>query len=200
MVPKLKIESDFHDFYDYLSSSDASVTYKRYTSRNLPRDKVFKQLQRLSVRTVPFGRVRELASSYEKLVVYTDITKHGMEGKVVLNSDEALLLYPGKLASAYLKTMPLTYKVLVIGTNIFRVIIEDNVFPFIRGEVKSIEKARSRYEGIVREPIFSIDYVPTNSGLLAVDFNVIEHLGNLGVQHLITAEEIIEEIYNFLIK
>lgn len=206
MLPLLRVESDFKDFYDNLTSSRATVVYRRYTEDNLPRDQVFKRLTCLNVRVVPFGQVKELAQMAKKLVVYTDITKHNKEGKLVLTSSEALLLYPNKLASVFVeKTEAVTYKVLRIGSIVVRLLMEDTDTKGNNGElpnsnVKDIEIIRKAPENILREPIYSIDYIPTEDGLAAVDFNSVENLSALKINEFISGEDIIREVYNHILK
>lgn len=206
MLPLLRVESDFKDYYDNLTVSKAAVTYRRFTSDNLPRDKVFRRLLGLNVKTVPFGQVKELAGQYTKLVVYTDITKHNREGKVVLQGSEALLLYPNKLASAYLdRVEAVTYKVLCIGKRMLRLVLEDEsidgkTVELPKGKVKNIEIVKYDFESLIREPIFSIDYIPTADGLVAVDFNSVENLGKLGINKVIDGEYVVKEVYEHLIK
>lgn len=206
MLPLLRVDSDFKDFYDNLTTNKASVVYRRYTKDNLPRDQVFKRLASLNVRVVPFGQVKELAQTANKLVVYTDITKHNKEGKLILTSSEALLLYPNKLASAYVeKIEAVTYKVLRIGSIVVRLLMEDtgtkgNNGELPSGSVKDIEIIRKAPENILSEPIYSIDYIPTKDGLAAVDFNSVENLSSLRINEFISGEDIIREVYNHILK
>ena len=43
-------------------------------------------------------------------------------------------------------------------------------------------------------PIFSIDYIIDKGIMIATDFSEVENLKELGVEKIITAEEIVEEI------
>lgn len=197
---KLKIESDFTDYYDYLSVNDGySYRYVRNYKDSLPKGKDLAELRRLGIATVQVGSVRELNSMYKQLVVYTDVTKHRGEGKVIMDSHEAILTYPTSLASPYIENGGITNKFLQIGSRRFRVVLE-NVYPLKTGRVLSLDEIQPDYNYSVRLPIFSIDYISTAYGLIAVDFNTVQELKTLGIDRIMQPYEVVSEISKALSK
>ena len=94
---KIKLNSDFRDWYDCLFYSkyepDCDVELIRIANNprfSIPKSKQFQLLKNdLKLLTSPFGFCKEFASIYpfaqnEKLVVYLDELAHRGEGKVLL--------------------------------------------------------------------------------------------------------------------
>ena len=67
-------------------------------------------------------------------------------------------------------------------------------------KVKDIKISNTDYPIRIGLPIFSIDYVPHNDVMVATDFNEVQNLSELNIQDYISKEEVIEQIYNSLIK
>lgn len=192
----VKIESDFLDYYDYLSSNRTnSLVYKRHLSDLLSKDRAIGILKRLKLKTITIGAVKDIAYLADNLVVYTDI-KSG--SKRLMASKDALLIYPNYLASIfYEESDGITYKILQIGDRRFRIILKGDINTEVK-VIESIEEIFGVYHRNIRNPIFSIDFIPTNSGLLALDINNVEVLKNLGMYNILTAEEVISQIYRAL--
>ena len=49
-------------------------------------------------------------------------------------------------------------------------------------------------------PIFSIDYIDTAYGMLAVDFNTVQDLQSLNMYTILQPHEVINEVFNALVK
>ena len=62
------------------------------------------------------------------------------------------------------------------------------------GRVISIDEIEPGFNYLIHHPIFSIDYIPRNEEMLAVDFNEVQHLGNLGFDKIMTPDEVAAEV------
>ncbi len=197
---KLNIESDFVDYYDHLAiGKDGDATYVRKYSNSPSKGKAISELKKLNIQTILLGSVRDLASTYDKLVVYTDTTKHKGDGKLLMSSGDAMLTYSNSLASPYYgDSNGVTNKFLQLGSRRFRVVLE-NVSTFKTGRVLDFQEIQPCYNYLIGLPIFSIDYISTEYGMIATDFNTVQDLKSLGVQNAIQPTDIISEIYNSLI-
>lgn len=197
---KLKVDSDFVDYYDSLLSTDAVVVYKRKYGDALSKGKAIALLQRLGLQTALLGPVREIAPLSERLVVYIDPRKHRGEGKILMGSYDALLTYPNSLASPYYEgNNNITRKFLQIGSRRFRLVLK-NESTFKLGEIIDFVEIQPSYNFDLRIPIFSIDYVDTRYGMVAIDFNNIECLKDLGLDRFIEPDNILYEVYTSIIK
>lgn len=197
---KLKIESDFSDYYDFLSVNEGYIAkYVRKYSNSLHKNQAIAELRKLGVSTIPIGSVRQLQSLHKQLVVYTDVTKHKGEGKVIMESYEAMLSYPTCLASPYFENSGITNKFLQIGCRRFRIVLE-NSSPLKTGRILSIDEIQPSYNYLVGLPIFSIDYIDTAYGMLAVDFNTVQDLQSLNMYTILQPHEVINEVFNALVK
>lgn len=194
MSAELRIESDFKDYYDKLSSKTAKIVYERFLKHSQPKGTALAELRKMGIATIEVKPVSMLAGN-PYLVVYTNSKLHNGRGKSIMDYNEALMMHSNMPASVfYPETGMVTYKLLQIGKRRFRVVIQNKSY-LEEGPVISfdeIEPAPSKMEGL---PVFSIDYISTPSGLLAVDFNKTPNLSRLGMQDKLTAEEIVHEIF-----
>lgn len=191
------INSDFTDFYDYLSSGNG-VEYKR-SKFGGGRGRELSLLRQQGIKTIETKPVSKFDSSAEKLLIYTDVNMHDKMGKVILRKAEADLMYHNKLASQLMEnSWKTTYKLVYVGKRRFRLVLE-SYEPLGEEYVVSIEEMQSSYSMTMGKPIFSIDYINTDAGLLAIDLNSSENLGKLGIERFMKAEDVVGEIYNAMI-
>ena len=59
-----------------------------------------------------------------------------------------------------------------------------------------MEEIRGEYSNWNKNPIYSIDYIPTKNGLMATDYNYVENLGNLGIDQIMSSKDVYNEIIN----
>lgn len=196
----IRIESDFSDYYDCKGNSDSIGVYRRYTSSD-SRAKILRWLRGKDIKTVDIKAVKEFDNSNSKLVVYNNSSLHGFKGKSVMDIEEARELYPNLPASKfYEEANGETIKVLQIGSRRFRMTLKNEDLHLLKeGRVTDIIELTPQLNYGIMEPIFSIDYIFNGVDMLAVDFNKVQKLDTLGIQDIMTPEEVINEIRGALI-
>lgn len=201
-VPRLKIESDFKDFYDGLSTESNPVgTYLRYKKDIPSKGNGLAELKRVGIKTIDTRAARDIVSASNKLVVYTDPERHDGRGRVLMGYEEASMIYPNSLASEfYDEAEGITNKLLQVGSRRFRVILKAKAGTLEKGEVEHIDEITPSYNMLIGIPIYSIDYISTKNGMLAITFNNVECLSDYGMEHIMSAEQVISEVYNALLK
>jgi hypothetical protein len=110
------------------------------------------------------------------------------------------MLYSNRLATEYFEcNKEITYKILNIGKRRFRCILK-NRESLVETEIIQLDELPGGYNHSLALPIYSLDYVKSNSGeMLVVDFNTIQRLDYLDMERVITPDEIMKEIYGALI-
>lgn len=184
---RVKVESDFTDFYDSLSEDKSSVVYRRMKSDSISKNEAIRKLKNVGTDTVLTGAVKEIAHLGENLIIYTN-DKNRKE-KIVMESDYAVMMYPNYYSSILYKVEDKhIYSLVHIGMRRFQVMRNNK-------EVTSIKEIEPIINRALNYPIFSIDYIITKKGMVATGYNNILNLGEIGMQEVITAQEVIDEIY-----
>lgn len=199
----IQIVSPFTDYYDYLSVV-GGVMYNRIrtTSSKVEELRIVKALGIKTLELKPANQV-VVNGHNQKVVVYMDLSKHSGEGKMIAPLNTVKITYPNKLCSLFYEPTDgiiRTYKFVQIGKRRFWVYIRNN--GLVENTVESITEIESGYNYYLRIPIYSIDYILTNNGLtqLAVDFNSVQSLGNLGMDKVLSAESVVQEIYDSIVE
>lgn len=107
---KLKLMSDFRDYYDHQFDLDGEP-FERISTSGMGRREMLAYLNSIGMTTPEFGTVAELAPNGYPLVVYTDERAHRGEGKAVMLPWDAQEQHPDALAARYyggLTTCPLS--------------------------------------------------------------------------------------------
>ena len=197
---RIGLESDFKDYYDkcLLGSNEAGVqvVYKRNKSDMPSKGKGLAILKRLGIPTLKLEATREMFcfDEHNKLVVvYTDPNKHDGTGRVLMRLSEAQLTYPNSLSTEFHSDVHQINKLLYVGSRRFTVILNTEG-GLDRGKVVSISEINSMYNYMIGIPIFSIDYIPTSNGLLAMTLNTVERLEDYGLDKILSPEEVVEEL------
>lgn len=200
--PRVKIISDFIDFYDYLSvNENPTGTYIRNKSDIPSKGRGLAELRRVGVKTIEAKAARDIVSASNKLVVYTDPSKHDGSGRILMSYDEANMIYPNSLASEFFDEADgFTNKLLQIGSRRFKIVFKAEPLSLKTGDIVSIDEITPSYNMLLGLPIYSIDYIPTHDGMLAITLNTVERLLGYGLEKIITAEQVISEVYNALLK
>ena len=192
---KLKLISDYCDYYDDLCSDDSVLVYKRNLSETLTRGSALNLLRSKGIATIEVKSVSEFNRFDGNLVVYKDINGHHGNGKEVMSVDYAKQIYPTSLASKYIYSEPnIAVKILQVGKRRFKLVYKNEPFSLVNGTLESIEELQSEYSYGLPYPIFSIDYICDNNKMLATDFNQVENLHLLNVEHILDAETVVNEI------
>ena len=202
MKESICIKSDFLDYYDYLSSPNGLV-YERKMSECKPRGSDLKFLKQLGLQTLEIKPVNMFSYIDKELVVYTDSNKHWGHGKKICSYDEAMSMYGSYPASKYISlddTNGITIKALQIGSRRFNLIFQKEENKLEPGKLINITEASRSFNRNIRLPIYSIDYLQVGNQLIATDFNRVQQLSYLNIQSIITADNIIKEIYNTIIE
>lgn len=197
----VKIESDFKDYYDSLSTEvNYNCVYKRYKDSS-SRGALLRWLSDRGINTVELKAAREFDNTASKLVVYTNGSLHDGLGKRVVSLDEARELYANHLAAKYYEEANgETLKVLHVGTRRFRICMKTNEMDSLNeGSIESITEITPQLNYSIMEPIFSIDYISNGEGMVAIDFNRVQNLEKLSFQSIMSSKEVIEEVKKVLL-
>lgn len=192
MLSRIRIVSNFVDYYDYLADDESKVVYNRMMDSIPTLGTALRHLRKLGIKTIEIGTVRDMAHKESKLMVYYN----GAMGvsKEVMDSREALLLYPNYLASrAYGECeIPSMYRCLQVGKLKYCIKYNESGG---HTAVEYIKELKSGYNKNIAHPIFSIDYIATNDGMLAVDFSIDQRLADTGIDSVLSPKIVINELY-----
>jgi hypothetical protein len=196
MIEQLTIKSDFQDSYDYLQQlGENVVVYKRMYSASVGRGVELHWLKQRSVNVVELKAVSQFSAHTQKLVVYKNPLKHQFQGKTVMDRDEAMEMYPNALASHfYSECSYKTYKYLQIGKRRWQLELEAFGEELREGKMIGYTELEPGYNNAFSTPIFSVDYLLVGEEYVAIDCNNIQKISHLGIESLISAEEVIKEI------
>lgn len=196
----MKIVSDFVDYYDVDWNSNDGIIYER-VRKGMGRGRELKMLKELGIQTIEVKAVSEFDITNTHLVVYTNPLKHDYLGKKIVDYSAARLMYENNLASKFIEEANgITFKYLQVGTRRFRVYMKnDEPLELKKGRVIEIQEIQSsRGKQFRGNPIFSIDYINIGGEMVAIDFNEVQHLGELELERVIKKEEVTEEILKVL--
>ena len=199
---KLKIESDFIDYYDILSSDNTNIVYKRFNKDREQRARDLKFLRNLGIKTLELKQVNQFVRDGNPIVVYTNPKEHNGLGKEVMSIDKAIVSYGNCTASQYLKPdNGYTLKYLQIGRYRYAIYFKKDVneISLSPGQLVDVAKIEPEYNRMIGLPIYSIDYISHNGNMIATDFNCVENLSSLGLQDIISEDDIINEIVRSLV-
>lgn len=197
---RIGLESDFKDYYDNCFETDPSkiqAVYKRLKSDIPSKGRGLSILKKMGVPVLKLEATRDIMffgdEQTKRVVVYTDPNKHDGNGRVLMKLSEAQLTYPNSLATEYYEDVTEISKLLYIGSRRFKVLLRTKG-GLDRGEVVHVSEIGRMYNYMIAMPIFSIDYIPTSNGLLAMTLNTVERLEEYGLNKIMTPEEVINEI------
>lgn len=201
-----KIISNFKDYYDSYFEENITEEYAgvemSYIRKRVYQNKILelKALKDIGIPVIdiePINRVFNIDNK-DLVIVYTDITEHNGNGKLVLDFNEANMLYSNRLCSKLSKQYDgYTYKFLQIGKRKFWLIIQNDEH-LKESRLVKIDEFEEGYTKGINIPIFSIDYTLINGVQTAVDFNTTQSLSKLNFKAYMSAEEVSLEVYNSL--
>lgn len=204
----------------------ATHTFKRIAAPGKAGFSKDEQLQLMSDAglVVPrHGRVFELTNNSlrpNQVVVYTDPFSHRGEGKVLCNVLTAQARYANYYCSAYVEPPPggrgVSYRMLAVGGNVYwfhyqsmdegewrsncgsEVQVTLVTDPARLNDIQFLAGNPSRYAGgLKHNSLFAIDFVPSPSNLIAVDYNTAPQILNTGLDDVLPAWECYELIENY---
>lgn len=211
------LHTDFHDYYDHQFAASwqrPERVFERVSTQGMDRKEMLAYMSSLGLTTPRYGTVAHLvphlreaygvAEPFAEIVVYLDPRTHAGEGKVKVTLDEALAQYPEHLASEHIANTPTglgrTLRYLRIGKRQFWLrytSLDDwrSNCGEVEIEVLCEKKSRSQDEGVaIPYPLFAVDFVHAGNLLYAIDFNTAPGLRGTGLEKLISAREVYEEI------
>ncbi len=194
---KLKLRTDFFDYYDHWFDLDGQV-FERLSTGGMSRGEMFKYLNDHGIRTAGYGKVHTFASmgpSISHVVVYTDEQCHRGDGKLLLALGEALRDYPDTLASVYIKQgIGISHRHLQIGEYHFWLRYQSRDWRSNCGDVDiTLLDCGVGYHPTIDQPLFAIDFVGEDRRL-AVDFNIAPGIRGSGVEGLLSGKEVVDAI------
>lgn len=196
----LKIISDFSDYYDSISSDEDGVVYKRNLCDCKQRGSALKYLRSIGIKTIEIKQVNNFSYLDDTLVVYTDPKKHSGKGKRIVSYGEAQGMGSNVMASKfYSESKGLTVKYLQIGKRRYTLYFQrDDIYSLEKGRLVKIEESSQTYNMLIGLPIFSIDYISNGSEMLATDFNEVQSLKDIYMDHYIDASTVKREVIEAL--
>lgn len=203
----LKINSNFTDYYDstansYNVPSFSDKCYDRQANLYKNRAQSIKFLKAIGVNAIDIIPVSKLGIYDGDVVVYVDPTLHHGQGKIVVSSNIALRDFYNCMCTKYYPDVSSVHKVLQIGEKRYNIQFNkktvNGLEDFSHGEICDIRELKPAYMKNIRLPMFSIDYIDTQTDTLATDFNEVEKLHNLNFDTILKSEDVITELLKAL--
>lgn len=195
----LCIKSDYTDFYDVLSNKNSIITYNRYISQCKQRGSALKYLRSIGIKTIDIKQVNQFFRGDGPIVVYKDPMGHHGSGKEIMSVDEAMQYYSNCVASNYYSKDSFTIKYLQIGKRRFSLCFKKSETKTLdMGTLIDIKEVNSEFNRLIGLPIFSIDYISNGHEMIAIDFNEVENLHNIGMDRYVNSNTVITEIIDAL--
>lgn len=197
-----KLDSDFSDYYDIYADDKSSIVYKRFRTSEESRGKNLRYLSNNGIKTVNFGTFRQFGPSTKKFVVYTNPFQHDFLGKHIYSFNEVQEQYSNYIVSEFLEeSNGYTVKYLQIGERRFRLMFfnPDYKEKLLEGNMVAIEELPKQYNYAIGLPIYSIDYISNGVEMLAIDFNDVQRLNTIGMDKIISAEDVAIEVKKALV-
>jgi hypothetical protein len=208
---RVKLRSDFWDYYDHCFDVIADLTFERFSYGGMSRREMFEFLESIGLHVPPYGRPRDVLDQLDdfskehpqlvEVVVYLDERAHRGKEKIKVLLPQAMEKYSGHLVSQYIPALPsgngLTWRYLQVGDKIFWLrYYSCNDWRSNCGDVivEVLSREKDSYHPNIHYPLFAVDFIPAGSVLYAVDFNVAPQIKGTGVEDLLPAREAAEAI------
>jgi hypothetical protein len=220
---RVRLNSDFTDWYDHQFAGKyevADAELIRLASDpnfSLSKRQQFKLLKEVGLNTPMNGEVSEVAPKVgnNKLVVYLDEFAHRGEGKVLLDSSEAIASYPKHYCSAWIDTATNdgliksnSWRLLQIGDKGWWLKYQNpdswlsnvgsNVSIELGNESDFWDDCDLNRFVLKEYALFAIDFVFYKCKLLAIDFNSAPGMKWTGIEKVISAKEIYSLITDYI--
>jgi hypothetical protein len=220
---RVRLNSDFTDWYDHqfagkYEAADAElVRIANDPDFTLSKRQQFKLLEEVGLNTPINGEVSEIAPQVgsNKLVVYLDEFAHRGEGKVLLDSEDAIAQYPNHYCSVWIDTATSdgliksnSWRLLQIGNkgwwlkyqnpDSWLSNVGENVSIKLGHESNFWEDCDLNRLVLKEYALFAIDFVFYKSKPLAIDFNPAPGMKWTGIEKVISAKEIYSLIVDYI--
>lgn len=204
---KLRLLSDFHDYYDHHFDINTKKIYKRYANRPIMnRREAFEYMEKsdyISCEVACHGIGRNLFNEHKdrfKYVIYLDENSHQGKNKILVDYEKAQNEYQDYYASVYIKgTDSHSIRYLYLGRYVFEIEYRsDHAWKSNCGNVDIRVLNYKKEDEIINKdfPLCAVDtlgYLET----VAVDFNTAPQLKGTGIDKIFYPIEIVEEIKRF---
>lgn len=202
---KLKLKSDFTDYYDHWFDSSGDE-FRRVSTDGPTRQEMFWLFDDLGLRTPARGNVIDFhyPSAPTEVVVYTDPIAHCGNGKLKMPYEAALEEYPDYLATEFIPCDSESIRELHVGNRCFRLrykSLEDWRSNVGEGEIEVLgEQPFPAYRAKVPHAIFAIDFLPrpARGDELAIDFNTAPGMRGSGIERFLPPKYVVQIIKEFL--
>jgi len=197
-----KLNSDFKDYYDAAFKKESQICYNRFKSTGRGRAEALTYLKSLGIPTIKFGAFSSFDYKTPEFVVYTNPKLHDGLGKYVYSFYDVATQYRNYLVAEHAQgTQGYTLKYLQIGERRFKLTLHNPNYKNVlsEGKVVGITELEKGYNFNIRLPIYSIDYVVKDRMPIAIDFNEVQELSRLGMDTILSAEEVVNEVKKALI-
>ena len=202
-APRLALNSNFTDPYDYCFSRSGQAVFHRIWHakegrHEMGRREVFGWLEKFGIDTVPYGEVTELLRRIDaaELVVYVDEHLHCGDGKIKLPAKEALERYPNHLASVFMPPAGRCERHFQFGDRAFTMPFESrDDWRCQRGQSFSWSIPGSRFDlfpHVIPYPFFAIDFIPGTE--IATDFGFCPGIKNDGLDVWMSPREMYQAL------
>lgn len=192
---KIKLVSDFHDYYDHWfcgSYDEPEYTFTRMSRNDITKQDQFDILKDKFNCKIPIvGIVSELNLAPEdEVVVYIDPLAHCGEAKEKMTLSKAQEEYPDKFASQFVGTFPdlpaVSYRHLQFGNEAFKLKYTGfNSWMSNNAEKVKIQiLSNAKPFPITEYPLFAIDYVND----YAIDFNTSPGIKGTRLERMIESQ------------
>lgn len=209
---KLKLKSDFRDYYDFMFDTTGEI-FERMSTTDMSRSEMFLELWGIGLPTPMWGLVNHLSHNLPqetKLILYKNEYAHRGEGKAMTTLRDALCKERNTLASLYVPTLrpeqPVSYRYLRIGNLVpfwLRYQSDDEWRSNCGSNIEIIEVSPPSYLLSYRDkqsdPLLAIDFVHClYGGFLAIDYNTSPGLDRTPICKQLTPTQVVGEIKSFL--
>jgi hypothetical protein len=212
-MQKVRLISDFHDYYDHwFDGTGAELTFERKSDGGDKRREMLVYLKSLGLRVPAFGRTSEVFEYLQQkyafegfdrlfeVVVHIDETAHRGEGKIKITLCDAVEQYPDHLAVEHIPVLPggqgQAWRYLQAGDKRFWLeYTSRNDWRSNCGDVDIgvLGRRPDGYHKLIKLPLFAVDFV-WGDVPYAIDFNVAPGIKGTGIEDILPAKEVADAI------
>lgn len=197
-----RLDTDFKDYYDALTDCESNIVYRRKREIFRNRGEELLYLKNNGIKTVDFGPFRRLSNYGNKFIVYTNPALHEFMGKHIYTSEDIANCYSNCAVSEFLEASNgYTIKYLQVGERRFRMMFHNPEYMtrLHEGKLVALEELPRQFNYAIGLPIYSIDYMSNGTEMVAIDFNEVQRLDKIGIDKVMTADEVVLEVKKALL-
>lgn len=210
---KIKLESDFLDYYDHwFDGSDSNITFERMSTGGMSRREMFQFFADNGIKTPEFGQVTDIWNTIDKslcnIVVYVNERAHRSECKILMKFGQSMQHARDCFASRHIPSREneraVSERFLAIGDLFFWLkYSSDDFWRSNYGNVEIEIVPKTEYEkypyigfGL---PLYAIDFVRSVDNILyAIDFNIAPQIKGTGIEDIVPARKVVYEIKKWM--